>query len=1461
VIDPPLDLWDYTVCPRKDEPIGSTYFSLGEGVGDVSLAAHAHGTEAVSAVTGLASAWFNYSFDGASHLPSTELVGDAQLGIVAGRMGKFTVVPRTSCGRKRLGGDDPWSVTFTKDAVTRAPQLLNRGDGNLDVVYWAGVDMMSVDTTRNLTETYPDTPPQVDCGVWRATLSFDDEAVTEWDVSIRADTSVAYASHVEEHGDEGPFGVLTRFVVQTMDSHGCNAWEEYDLDSLVAHVSGPYETQAPLTPLGDGRYEIGFVPEAPGTYTLEVTLNGETVKDGKFCFTASAGYSARFTGAGYVTVYEDGATGLSDIDMAFEQATFESWFKLTQYSDAYLLYKGTAEELVNGAQSKGYQLRVSGPDGNRLSASVYTGDGDVREVEGAFVQGAELPLDQWLHVAAVYTGERMHMYYNGNLIASNPPDEQAPWAVKRIKPNYFDHPLLIGYNLQGNVDDVAMWRTALPAVTLRNRLYCPAPLISADALQHLAAYWPFNEAVLAESQTAVGFGWLCGPLRTDCLVATGVTYDMQVDLQTLTTHTVYASGGPEFETLGGIGTPSAANTIVESTAPVAAGSSVSPVIVHAKDVCDYSYMGGAQAFTARVRELPLTYFSADEPDVAANELPKFVEKRTYNEAMNNAEGFCAGTSSSLWEVTLPQGGVAPGSYRAQVYAGPAGNPAFVAVQQRFAVTPAAASTLAVAEGSAEGATVAGVPRLLTASVVDAMGNALSERMEFTAKLSLQNKGYSMEYVVEPADMTWHADSFTYTFHYTAGVEGEYSLEMYGDGLTPLTVPVTVEPAPWLAMPLASPAPDAVTRFEAASAAADDHLYVFGGASEDKTYLSDLWVLQNGAVKDQFAYLKAVEIVAEEALSDGATVEVVVDTAELIAAGRLRPDCADLGFVTDDMALMHHYVDSRPGCDSSTTRMYVKTAALAEGPNTVYMLYGNAAMTADVNPHLAPAEVMAFYDGFEGTEPLLSLTAPCDAATAAATMDGWDTPWVNGELAAAGKQSLYWEWGTSYVMSAPLSSPLTAFTMRALFWDSNSDHAAHFMSPNHGECDLIMEDDESKPVHPDTHTPRPAAVGTFTLATKRYYATAAPWVQTAVTRSGAWHEFEISSTLDGRTVISVDGTVVKEEEGAQTMTKVYLSGGLGTEGVMHPGLAASHARWDELYVMALSPAVATAVPMSADVPYGAHLGRSWAKVEPTGGVEPPARYSHTMLAYESALVVFGGERSAFSFGDVWMFDIPTGSWEFVTPTSSASPPPRFDHTATLVGDTMVVYGGRSGKEILGDMWAFDIPSRRWTHVASPSLVGARFGHAAAVRAGSDELYLFGGYAPATGFTTDFFKCSVTTGDCEDVKTTCQGKGGAGPFPPQLAPRYAHTAVADERFYYIYGGSNLQSTDGFDTLFRVNVDPTSADGAAGCNWEQVPLSGAAPSRYEHSTAVAHGRLLIHGGHDAGKPQGSVYVVALA
>jgi hypothetical protein len=284
------------------------------------------------------------------------------------------------------------------------------------------------------------------------------------------------------------------------------------------------------------------------------------------------------------------------------------------------------------------------------------------------------------------------------------------------------------------------------------------------------------------------------------------------------------------------------------------------------------------------------------------------------------------------------------------------------------------------------------------------------------------------------------------------------------------------------------------------------------------------------------------------------------------------------------------------------------------------------------------------------------------------------------------------------------------------------------------------------------------------------------------------------------------------------------------------------------VLKLEPAAGVAAPMDEDAPFLSSFERVWTEVNTTG-TRPSPRYSHSAVQWRDAMVVFGGERSAHSFGDVWLLNFTTSAWEYVAPLGEASPPARFDHTAVLSGDRMVVYGGRSGKKILSDVWAFDLAARTWALVEAESPMGERFGHAAALRAGSDEMYVFGGYAPDTGFTNDFWKCALDSGECVDLKAACSSS------PPQS--RYAHTAHADENFMYVYGGSNLETAGGFDSLHRINIGPLTGT----CNWERVMIEGAEPARYEHAMAISGKRLLIQGGHDSGAPQGTVYTYPIA
>ena len=76
--------------------------------------------------------------------------------------------------------------------------------------------------------------------------------------------------------------------------------------------------------------------------------------------------------------------------------------------------------------------------------------------------------------------------------------------------------------------------------------------------------------------------------------------------------------------------------------------------------------------------------------------------------------------------------------------------------------------------------------------------------------------------------------------------------------------------------------------------------------------------------------------------------------------------------------------------------------------------------------------------------------------------------------------------------------------------------------------------------------------------------------------------------------------------------------------------------------------------------------------------PRPRRAHTTVLYKTKLVVFGGGNGAMALNDVWYLDVsvPVEKMKWTKQkTSGARPSPRGYHTANLVGNVMVVVGGR------------------------------------------------------------------------------------------------------------------------------------------------------------------------------------------
>lgn len=99
----------------------------------------------------------------------------------------------------------------------------------------------------------------------------------------------------------------------------------------------------------------------------------------------------------------------------------------------------------------------------------------------------------------------------------------------------------------------------------------------------------------------------------------------------------------------------------------------------------------------------------------------------------------------------------------------------------------------------------------------------------------------------------------------------------------------------------------------------------------------------------------------------------------------------------------------------------------------------------------------------------------------------------------------------------------------------------------------------------------------------------------------------------------------------------------------------------------------------------------------GDACPPPRYAHSTTMVGRQLLVFGGcGADTQALNDLWIFDLETLTW--INPAISGVPPePRSYHTASLIGDKILFFGGKKGKVWHNDLVMLDIPSREWVPI--------------------------------------------------------------------------------------------------------------------------------------------------------------------
>ncbi|ODV83351.1 hypothetical protein CANARDRAFT_203391 [[Candida] arabinofermentans NRRL YB-2248] len=133
--------------------------------------------------------------------------------------------------------------------------------------------------------------------------------------------------------------------------------------------------------------------------------------------------------------------------------------------------------------------------------------------------------------------------------------------------------------------------------------------------------------------------------------------------------------------------------------------------------------------------------------------------------------------------------------------------------------------------------------------------------------------------------------------------------------------------------------------------------------------------------------------------------------------------------------------------------------------------------------------------------------------------------------------------------------------------------------------------------------------------------------------------------------------------------------------------------------------------------------------------PLARSSHAMVYHPSGIfLMHGGEFSSpkqstfHHFSDTWMLDSQTKEWAKV---DGKGPSSRSGHRMTYWKNYILLYGGfrdlGTHTTYLGDLWAFDITTYKWTEIVLPptcTLPDARSGHS--FMACEEGAILYGGY---------------------------------------------------------------------------------------------------------------------------------------
>lgn len=180
-----------------------------------------------------------------------------------------------------------------------------------------------------------------------------------------------------------------------------------------------------------------------------------------------------------------------------------------------------------------------------------------------------------------------------------------------------------------------------------------------------------------------------------------------------------------------------------------------------------------------------------------------------------------------------------------------------------------------------------------------------------------------------------------------------------------------------------------------------------------------------------------------------------------------------------------------------------------------------------------------------------------------------------------------------------------------------------------------------------------------------------------------------------------------------------------------------------------------------------------------------RYHFSMVSYQDCFYIFGGsfDDDLFHQGydfyakNIHEFNTVTQEWKMIEVKGNV-PLKRFKHSAVVVGNNMIIYGGNSTifEDVYNDVWSLNFETWKWKEIKikkSDNIITSRASHSACSL--ENSMYVFGG-------TNNIInKRYNSLYEFKDQKWTQLDRKGDYP-----TPRAGGTLIGSNDYLYYFGG---------------------------------------------------------------------------